>query len=95
MTISDRDLGMGRPIQRRDFLNGVLVSGAAMLGPRDRARAAEPVAYPPALTGMRGSGYPTAYSTGHALRDHVFAPSAGWRRRGSISSATAAARACW
>jgi spermidine dehydrogenase len=74
MTISDRDLGMGRPIQRRDFLNGVLVSGAAMLGPRDRARAAEPVAYPPALTGMRGSGYPTAYSTGHALRDHVFAP---------------------
>ena len=27
--------------------------------------------YPPALTGMRGSGYPKAYEAGHALRDHT------------------------
>jgi len=73
---SDKDLGMHRPIQRRDFLNGALVSGAAMMAPGGIARAAtDPGPYPPALTGMRGSGYPTAYSTGHALRDHTFAPS--------------------
>src|SRR5439155_8476431 len=38
------------------------------------ADAAEPGAgyYPPALTGMRGSGYASAYSTGHALRDGEF-----------------------
>ena len=75
MTFSDASLGMGRPIQRRDFLNGALMSGAAMMAPGGLARAAgDPGPYPPALTGMRGSGYPTAYSTGHALRDHVFAP---------------------
>jgi len=74
MTISDRELGMGRPIERRDFLNGVLMAGAGVLAPGRRARAADPGPYPPALTGMRGSGYPGAYSTGHALRDHDFAP---------------------
>lgn len=29
--------------------------------------------YPPALTGMRGSGYPKAYEAGHALRDGTLA----------------------
>lgn len=29
-------------------------------------------AYPPSLTGMRGSGYPNAYAVGHALRDGDF-----------------------
>ncbi|WP_428332965.1 FAD-dependent oxidoreductase [Novosphingobium sp.] len=72
---SDKDLGMHRPIQRRDFLNGALVSGAALMTPGGFARArTNPGPYPPALTGMRGSGYPAAYSTGHALRDHTFAP---------------------
>lgn len=28
--------------------------------------------YPPALTGMRGSGYPAAYGVGHSLRDGTF-----------------------
>lgn len=78
---SDRELGMGRRIARRDFLNGVLVTGAATLGPSDWAGAGDPrpaiptrAPYPPALTGMRGSGYPGAYSTGHALRDGAFQP---------------------
>lgn len=29
-------------------------------------------AYPPALTGMRGSGYPSAYGVGHEIRDGTF-----------------------
>jgi len=32
--------------------------------------------YPPALTGMRGSGYPGAYGAGHQLRDGTFWPHA-------------------
>ena len=76
---SDRDLGMHRPITRRDFVNGtaMALTGAA-LGSAVRTRDAlgTPTAarllYPPALTGMRGSGYPGAYATGHALRDGSF-----------------------
>lgn len=72
MAFSDRDLGMDRPISRRDLINGALAGTGAALVPLAGARAA--AAYPPALTGMRGSGYPLAYGTGHALRDHTFAP---------------------
>jgi spermidine dehydrogenase len=32
--------------------------------------------YPPALTGMRGSGYPSAYEVGHQLRDGTLWPHA-------------------
>jgi spermidine dehydrogenase len=32
--------------------------------------------YPPARTGMRGSGYPSAFAVGHALRDGTFWPHA-------------------
>ncbi|ODU80929.1 MULTISPECIES: NAD(P)/FAD-dependent oxidoreductase [unclassified Novosphingobium] len=72
---SDRELGMDRAIQRRDFLNGMLVSGAAAMAPAGLAQAAHSASpYPPALTGMRGSGYPTANATGHALRDGQFWP---------------------
>jgi spermidine dehydrogenase len=85
---SDRELGMHRPIRRRDFLNGVALAGGALAGcalaPGSAAGrafaalAAEPGedAYPPALTGMRGSGYPSAYATGHAMRDGTFWSSA-------------------
>ncbi len=72
---TDRSLGMHRAITRRDFVNGaaVAVAGFGTSG-ASRARAAtESVGiYPPALTGMRGSGYPGAYSTGHAMRDGNF-----------------------
>ena len=49
----DRELGMGRPITRRDFLNGVAVGSSAalahMLGPMDLYAAAQdnPGCYPP------------------------------------------------
>ena len=60
----DRDLGMGRPISRRDVLNGIgalavgtMIPGRALA---DKVlaleRAGEAAAgYPPALTGLRGS----------------------------------------
>ncbi len=72
---SDRELGMGRDITRRDFLGGVgiALTGAA-LGP-DRlggpvARRSRPrqEPYPPARTGLRGS-HPGSFEVAHGLRD--------------------------
>src|ERR1700689_1712929 len=75
MTSRDRELGMDRPIKRRDFLNGVAVAiGAPLLGglPAFGGQAgAQPSPYPPALTGMRGL-YPGSFTTAHSLRDHTF-----------------------
>jgi spermidine dehydrogenase len=73
----DRELGMGRAIRRRDFLNGVaLGAGGLLLGPR-RARGGAapepaPLYYPPALTGLRGS-HEGACETAHALKDGLLA----------------------
>lgn len=71
----DRELGMDRPITRRDFLNGAsiaagsVVTGAALLRYGvDPAAAADAVPYPPALTGMRGST-DAARDAGHAVLD--------------------------
>jgi len=59
----DRDLGMDRPITRRDFLQGVGVATAAAMTPSralaDAVASLEapqrmPASYPPALTGLRG-----------------------------------------
>ncbi len=84
----DRQLGMGRRITRRDFLNGVAV-GIGALGyvslpdvadgthAAFQAGAASPKFYPPALTGMRGSA-PGSYEVAHALRDGDF-----WEKAGS------------
>jgi len=77
----DRDLGMDRPITRRDFLNGVAV-GAGVLGMSGSASAAptfaqdQPGYYPPTLTGMRGS-HDGSYDYAHALRDGTFWKGAG------------------
>jgi spermidine dehydrogenase len=80
----DRDLGMGRAITRRDFLNGVaLTAGAAML-PSGLLAAADippgreksPDYYPPALTGLRGS-HVGSFETAHSLRDGSFWEQAG------------------
>jgi spermidine dehydrogenase len=71
---TDRGLGMNRPIDRRDFLQGSAVAiGALGLGgaaggqtaawPQDGAGY-----YPPVLTGMRGS-HPGSFESAHALRD--------------------------
>lgn len=70
---SDRDLGMGCPIQRRDFLNGVLVGAGALAVGSGLAGCSgtegEPGAYyPPLRTGMRGS-HPGSFEAAHALRD--------------------------
>ncbi len=82
----DRELGMGRRITRRDFLNGVSVGvGGAMLASQARLLTALEGAsfdhetipqssqgyYPPALTGLRGS-YDETYQYAHLLRDGAF-----------------------
>src|SRR5215471_9940218 len=83
----DRELGMDRPITRRDFLNGVAIGlGAAMvgsgLGPltwdAEAAGFAQdaPGYYPLALTGMRGS-HDGSFDMSHALRDGRFWQTAG------------------
>lgn len=54
----DARLGMGRAIPRQDIVDG---------SPVPTKGAAPP--YPPAQTGMRGSGYPRAFRNGHALRE--------------------------
>ena len=83
----DRQLGMGRRITRRDFLNGVAV-GIGALGYASLPDLAQGThaafqagvdsakSYPPALTGMRGSA-PGAYDVAHALRDGDFWETAG------------------
>ncbi len=79
----DRELGMGRGITRRDFLNGVAVTAGAAMLPSDLLAAADMQAgpeqsssyYPPALTGLRGS-HPGSFDAAHSLRDGTF-----WERR--------------
>ncbi len=73
----DRELGMDRPISRRDFLSGVAAGAAGLLvAPRwlRAAAVASPAAalasdyYPPALTGLRGS-HEGSYAVAHAVRN--------------------------
>lgn len=78
----DRALGMGCPITRRDFLNGVAVTvGAALVPPEvlaalesDPEKAAN--YYPPALTGLRGS-HVGSFEMAHEVRDGEFWKHAG------------------
>jgi spermidine dehydrogenase len=76
----ERELGMDRPIDRRDFLNGVAMGAAAfsgVLGGCAHRTAATNAAmgmgeyYPPALTGLRGS-HAGAFETAHSVRDGTF-----------------------
>src|ERR1700689_1005911 len=78
----DRELGMHRPISRRDLLNGVAI-GLGLLGPglAGSAEAAQfaqdaPGYYPPSLIGMRGS-HPGSFDVAHTLRDGNFWKTAG------------------
>jgi spermidine dehydrogenase len=74
----DRDLGMHRPISRRDFLNGaaIAVGGALARDPllaaisSDQEYAPDRADgyYPPALTGMRGN-HDGTFTQAHRLRD--------------------------
>jgi spermidine dehydrogenase len=66
---SDRDLGMDRPITRRDLFNGVAVGVTGALAfPWFAASGQTPGDYPPARTGMRGS-HDGSWEVAHALRD--------------------------
>lgn len=73
MKQSDRDLGMGRRISRRDFVHGVgAVSTAGMFpGPLFAAQDGNSLplsaaTYPPALTGLRGN-HDGAFDAAHQL----------------------------
>src|SRR5580704_8504237 len=80
--IKDRELGMGRAITRRDFLNGVAIGvggalGGGVLGAETLLAAAafDDFApekakdyYPPALMGMRGN-HDGTFTFAHRLRD--------------------------
>ena len=87
---TDKALGLDRPIERRDFLQGGLIgAGAALLGGLSpslaRAAAAEAAAqdqpgyYPPERLGLRGS-HPGSFEMAHALRDGAF-----WDHTGAIA----------
>ncbi|MDX1405691.1 MAG: NAD(P)-binding protein [Woeseiaceae bacterium] len=78
--MTDRDLGMNRPITRRDFVGGVAVAISGSLAWR-WSEAQDPVAtyrrqqvhadsYPPLRTGMRGS-HEGSYEVAHQMRDGV------------------------
>src|ERR1700677_5037947 len=77
----DRELGMGRDITRRDFLNGVSVAvGSSLLGANSTwleafgatqspfAPEKDPGYNPPAKTGLRGS-HDGSWEVAHELRD--------------------------
>ena len=82
MNGEDKDLGMGRPIQRRDFIQGVAAAaGGLTLAANSEAALAQakaavagasgPVSaanYPPMRTGMRGQ-HPGSFEAAHAMRD--------------------------
>jgi len=78
----DHDIGMDRPIDRRDFLQGAAITVAAAAGGMvpelvlgaelETAPAAQdqPGYYPPTRTGMRGS-HPGSFEAAHAVRDNL------------------------
>jgi spermidine dehydrogenase len=84
MNKKDRELGMNRPITRRDFLNGVALGVGAIAAPpwlaaldsTNYAPEKDPNYYPPALTGMRGN-HDGTFTFAHRLRDGGSWDSAG------------------
>ncbi len=75
MSHTDHELGMHRPITRRDFVNGagVALTGAMFAGVSAASHGAVASAppldpYPPRRSGMRGS-HPGSFEVAHQLRD--------------------------
>ena len=78
MDSTDRNLGMDRPIDRRQFVNGVAAAVGGSLLPKwswalelDRQAAVaeqSPDYYPPRLTGMRGS-HAGSFEVAHQMRE--------------------------
>jgi spermidine dehydrogenase len=65
-----RELGMDRPIARRDFLNGIAVgiaAGASTFSARAQNAGDDAAVYPPLRTGLRGD-YPAALDEFDAMR---------------------------
>ena len=91
----DRDLGMDRPITRRDFLNGVaiglggLAASAALSscthrGVLDSASVPDRARNdPPAATGLRGD-HAGSFESAHELRDDTF-----WQNAGGVTATDA------
>jgi spermidine dehydrogenase len=75
MSLSERDiqLGMDRPISRRDFLNGVALATAGLAASTlmPGAAHAQSFAYPPKIAGLRGHSE-TAMNVMHSVRDGTF-----------------------
>jgi spermidine dehydrogenase len=67
MAAGDKELGMGRRITRRDFLNGIAMTATASLSMPFLLEAFTED-YPPALTGLRGSNE-GSYEVAHQLKD--------------------------
>lgn len=85
------ELGMDRPISRRDFFDGVIAAtgiaaacslpgvgewGGSPPAPPENLELSPDTSYPPSLTGLRGDTA-EALSVPHALRDRRFWPYAG------------------
>ena len=68
-TFPDHALGMNARINRRDFLDGVLLTAGALALDVPSGMATAKAAYPPALTGLRGQDA-ESFRVLHALRDH-------------------------
>jgi spermidine dehydrogenase len=87
----DHELGMNRPITRRDFLDGTaravqaVAAGSVLGGGLRLSRAAaqerpvDTVGYPPGLTGDRGH-HVGSWEVMHAVRDGTF-----WNRIGAVA----------
>ena len=77
MTKSDRELGMGRAISRRDFVqdSGIAALGLALtsIGRANTGSGTSEAPYPPTKTGLRGS-HPGSFEVAHALRDGAAFP---------------------
>jgi spermidine dehydrogenase len=72
MNSTDRDLGLSRPITRRDFVHDVGLAGLGLALPWPALALSQADAgyYPPTLTGLRGS-HPGSFEVAHALaREH-------------------------
>ena len=69
MSRRDRQLGMGRDITRRDFLNGVSIAvTSSLFSCRDETPLVGDAPYPPALTGLRGD-HDGSWEAAHKMKD--------------------------
>jgi spermidine dehydrogenase len=83
---SDSNLGMGREISRRDFINGAAVAAGSLALPLAALAEGIPDSksdsdYPPQRMGMRGS-HPGSFEVAHELRDRRTVDTSAAQRTG-------------